>query len=178
MDNYNKGFTLIEILVVISIIGITAALLIPNLSMLFEQNNATQQSHDFISTIQLGLSESETNTSNISICAKQKLNDKCLAYTQATDKETWKNGWLLFTDTNNNGIYDDTVDKLIKVHVNPKSKVVTASPASSLTISQNGNITRGSGNYQFNLSSCSPNSGHRVNLTQSGVVTIEASSCE
>lgn len=173
-----NGFTLIELLIVIVIISISIVLVAPNLSSIFNKNKAIEQSHNFLSALVLARSEADISADNISICAKEPDSDLCIDYTTSTNNNTWENGWLLFQDANNNGTYEAISEKLIRIQIYNNNTVTSSTPASTVTLNQNGNVTRGSGQYKLIPKNCSGNGAHLIIVSSSGAITVQATTCD
>lgn len=176
MKNYN-AFTLVELMIIIAITAIATVMFAPNMMTFLQQNQATQQSHDFISTLQLALSEAETNGSNVSLCAKNLGVNTCVTYSTSPATNVWNNGWLLFVDSNNDAVYDPSTDKLIKVQENQKNSVAVTAPSTAITISESSIVTKGAGTFDFKPIKCTAGGGHRVMLTTSAHVTAQGLTC-
>lgn len=153
----NWGFTIIEVIVVITIISILMVMAIPNMSTILESNQATEQSHNFISAIQLGISESEKNNITTTLCAKNESSNTCATVSGSPNLDTWRHGWLLFTDDNESGDYESGQDKILKVQVNGSNKINISATSSSVKFSSGGVITEGNGDYYFTPSTCQNN---------------------
>ncbi len=176
--NLQKAFTLIELIIAVSILGIALVLAVPNMSSVFQGNQATQDSHDFVNAIQLAISEAETTDGSVSICAKNSTNNTCVNYTTNPATDVWANGWLLFTDASSNGVYDAGTDTLLKVKANPSNAGLNiTAPTTSVTINEANLVTRGSGTFEFRPKKCAGNGGHRIVLTSNGQVTAEGLTC-
>ena len=175
-SKFSSGFTLIELVVAVTIAAIVLVIAVPNMSPLMQSSQATQQSHDFISAVQLAASEAENNNAKVSICAKQAGSNACVAYTTNPATTIWPNGWLMFIDTGDNGIYDGA-DTLLKVQANSSNALLITAPASTVTINPANIVTRGSGTWDFKPKNCSYNGGHRVVLNANSRVTVAGISC-
>lgn len=173
-----RGFTIIEIIIVVSILSIMLVIAVPNLSKILENNQAMQQSHDFISAFQLSLTEAEKNDANVTICAKKEMSDECYNYTTSPSSELWRNGWLLFTDTNDNGTYNpESGDTLIKSQVNGTNQISVSAPASAVTVTTGSTVTRGTGDFYFSGTECNVNSGHKISIYNTGQIIVKGGVC-
>jgi type IV fimbrial biogenesis protein FimT len=94
-----RGFTAIEILVVVGIMGILAALAGPSFTPLIQQWRVRQAVENMTSTIYYARSEAIKRGGNITVL-KNPLTSECA---QADTTNEWSCGWSVFIDSNNNG---------------------------------------------------------------------------
>lgn len=175
--NNHTAFSFIEVAIVLAIIGVLLTLAVPNISRIMASNQATEQSHNFISAISLTLSEASKNDTAASICAKKEGSNDCVNYTNNPSSDIWRHGWLIFTDRNNTGTYDPSNgDELIRTQVNGTNKINVSAAASSVTISSSGIVTRGAGEYFFSPNDCI-NSGHKVTVYNTGQISVKGGTC-
>ena len=90
--NRINGFSLIELLVVITILGVLLALSLPNFQNVIESTTTNSQVKMLLTTLNLARSEAIKRGSNVAICASSDGVD-CAA-------GNWTNGWLVFVDNN------------------------------------------------------------------------------
>jgi len=92
------GFTLVELMVTVSIVVILATLATPSFIALLTNNRISAQANDVLSSINLARSEAVTRGHGVSLCASSDG-----ATCAGTDLSA---GWVIFDDVNANGGID------------------------------------------------------------------------
>lgn len=100
----HRGFTAIELLVVISILGVLAALAGPNFTPMIQRWRVRQAVENMTSTIYYARSEAIKRGGRITVI-KNALTAEC---SQANTTQEWSCGWSVFVDSNDNGTLDPT----------------------------------------------------------------------
>ena len=105
MNNHknNNGFTLIELMVTIAIVGVFASIALPSFSSLIESNRISTATNELVSNLLFARSEALKRRNNVTICPSvtQHLdNASCAA---SSDFST---GWIVFLDCDANGVRD------------------------------------------------------------------------
>jgi len=129
-----RGYTLIEVMVIMGIVGVMAAVAIPGLQDSVERNARESAVQDVMTAVQLTRSEAVAGARNVSICRSTN-QTSCAGGSGGAD---WNGGWIIFTDGGTAGTLG-TGDTLLQVHGvgNNQSKI-------TLKTSANGNF---SGDY-------------------------------
>ena len=89
------GFTLYELMITVSIVGVVLAFSVPNLQAFTQNSRMTSTANDLHAAFHLARSESSRAKTNITICAS--------ANSMAADANcggTWDQGYIVFVDEN------------------------------------------------------------------------------
>ncbi len=118
----SAGFSLIELMVVVSIIAIGLGLALPELSGFARRNQISSATNDLLSAINLARTEAIKRGASVVICAS---NNSTTAAPSCGGN--WEQGSIVFVDTNTNGSRQ-TAEEIVRV--------TSASPA-NVTIQLN-----------------------------------------
>lgn len=122
MNNRSRGFTLIELMVTISLVGILVSVGVPSFQGLMERNQLTSGINQFVSSLSLARSEAIKRKQRVALCASDN-GETCIA---GTNYET---GWIVYVE---NGVPDNNRD------VNNETLIWVQEPLSAgLTLSAN-----------------------------------------
>ncbi len=98
-----RGVTLIEMVIVLVIIAVLAAVALPNFRESMQSSRISSMNHEFISSVNLVRSEAIKANRGAVMCASTDGN--------ACNAGVWNDGWIVWVDQNANGVRDinDTV---------------------------------------------------------------------
>jgi type IV fimbrial biogenesis protein FimT len=105
-----RGFTLIELMVVIIIAAILLTIAVPSFSTLIKRNNVDSLQSKFSSSLSTARTEAASRNRIVSICGSVNETD--------CDGGSWNDGWIIFEDMNGNGDFDADDDVLVDVYRN------------------------------------------------------------
>ncbi|MEO5378649.1 MAG: GspH/FimT family pseudopilin [Magnetococcus sp. DMHC-6] len=104
-----NGFTLIELIVVLSIAGILTGMGVPVLYDLIQNNRLISQVNNFVASLQYARSEAVRRGERVSLCPSLDL------LTCSTGGGEWGEGWIVFADGHTPGTLDGD-DELLRVN--------------------------------------------------------------
>src|ERR1700761_9482969 len=93
------GFTLIEMLMTIAIAAILMGIAIPSFRYVTNANRIASELNGLLGDLQLARAEAIKEGRTVTVCQS---NDG----TSCTNSTTWQNGWIVFSDPTNVGVYD------------------------------------------------------------------------
>lgn len=96
-----RGFTLVELMVTLAILGVLLVVAVPLASSLGNSMKLTSLSNAFISQLHLARSEAIKRNGRVAIC-KSGDGRRC------SPGGGWEQGWIMFSDANNNGVREET----------------------------------------------------------------------
>lgn len=93
------GFTLIELMITLSVMAILMAIALPNFQSFVQNSRITTQANSFITALMLARSEAVKRGSTVTVCRSTN-------GTGCSGVGNWENGWLVFVDANGDGVVD------------------------------------------------------------------------
>lgn len=130
----SRGFTLIELMVVIVIAAILLAIAVPSFDSLIKRNNVDSLQSKLSSALATARTEAASRNKTITICSS--VNE-----TNCTGG-AWKDGWVIFEDNDADGVVD-AGDILIDVYRNSSAYTITASSGSNISFNPQGFMASG-----------------------------------
>lgn len=115
-----RGFTLIELMVVITIIGVLAVLAIPSFVGTIARAQVSKAVNNFISDTRYARGEALRRGKSVTICRS----DNPMAAAPACGAGNgvavlgWASGWVVFADENGNGVFNAGTDTVLRVQEN------------------------------------------------------------
>ncbi|NQY62389.1 MAG: type II transport protein [Alteromonadaceae bacterium] len=127
----SRGFTLIEVLITISIIAIVSAIALPNLNTFLVEMRVDTEISELQRLLLISRNTAINSSNNVIICP---ISTKC--------STNWHNKISVFVDNNNDGDYD-AADTIIRVKGAIKSGDKLQYGKKSLVFTETGNLTGG-----------------------------------
>lgn len=126
---YATGFTLLELMIAIGIVGILLGLAVPSFTDIMRRNQITAQTNSLVSSLALARSEAIKRGVSITICPRTG--------STCTGSTNWSAGWQVIDDRNGDGDVDDE-DTLLQVSPTAPQGIVVTGDASTLVFQRTG----------------------------------------
>lgn len=104
------GFTLMELMVVVAIIAILAALGLPSFSRLVQANAVSNTANTLLADLRFTRSEAIRRGGSVLMCrsdAPEAGHPACSSASSGAAGRGWADGWIVFQDWNGNGVQDE-----------------------------------------------------------------------
>ncbi len=102
-----SGFTLYELLITLGIAGILLSIAVPSFSSYAQRGQLEKATNDFVTTLNQARSEAMKRNHWVTVC-------KSTDGANCDTSSDWKDGWIIFSDTDSNGVLD-VGEQLIRV---------------------------------------------------------------
>jgi type IV fimbrial biogenesis protein FimT len=96
----SAGFTLIELLTVITVVAVLFALGMPSYRYVTNANRISGEVNALLGDMQYARSEAIKEGQTVTVCSSTNA-------TTCSNQTSWRNGWIVFSDLNGNGIVDN-----------------------------------------------------------------------
>lgn len=176
----NRGFTLLELLVTISVAAIILSYGVPGFMDVVRNGRAATNANDFVTAISIARSEAVKRGARVTVCASNN---------ETTCSGDWNDGWIVFAD---GAATDDAdppvVDEVLRVWAAPggaPSIDVTDSLGSSSSLDWVRFLPRGGARttaampvtFNMEIEGCSDLQGRNIELNAVGRTTVERVAC-
>ena len=135
--HYRKGFTIVELMIVVVLISIVMYLATPGLSHIYNRITFESLQKNLISHLSFARAEALKQGTDVSLCPSSN-GSNCLRASS-----NWKDGWLIFVDVNRNGTFEPRDDVLIKAAPSPAIADVFWSSNRNISFRSDGSVTAG-----------------------------------
>ena len=172
MTKNKQGVTLLELMVVITIIATVAAFALPNLTRFVEITHVDAAYRELTSSLSLARSEAVKLSGYVTVCPSNN-GTSCMS-----NIARWDDGWIIFSDYNQNAIVDSG-DSVVRVDL-PREKVeVRWTGTQSIIYQGDGSVTDSASVGVFHLCSVTqPRYGKAITIYRTGIaVNNKSPSC-
>ncbi|MCU6435654.1 GspH/FimT family pseudopilin [Undibacterium sp. Jales W-56] len=148
----NQGFTLVELMVTITIAVILLAIAVPNMTSFINNNRVSTAVNEFVGATTLARSEAIKQGKLVTICRSTN----AMSSTPTCDASAldWTSGWLVYVENStstNIGVYQATETILSRQAVFPNTILIPSS-VTSITFNSSGQpITTATSTFNFSF---------------------------
>lgn len=171
-----RGFTLIELMVVILIVAITVTIAIPSFQSLISTTQLRTATSQLVGMLNLARSEAIKRGWPVTVC---KSADVGAAAPSCDEGAAWHDGWLVFVDYNQNGI-KDADDASLRVGAPESARIMMAADnnfSDYLTYMPDGASLGSGGTAAGALTICLDAMQRAVTVSRIGHLHVEAGAC-
>ena len=163
------GFTLVELVVTLVIIGVTSVIALPAFTGLIRSNRVTAQTNEMVAS--LALARTEAIRSNSPLVGNRDV-VLCPSATGLTCSADWGAGWIVARRV------DDAVVTVLRHVQEPTSMSITGAGA-EIVFDRRGRLVVGPPTITVRPSSCSSGSPYQrtLQINQSGQVRVQQGNC-
>jgi type IV fimbrial biogenesis protein FimT len=113
----SKGFTLVELMIVIALVAILTALALPSFQSSLRSNRVATAANEMMASIALARSEAVRNARGSGLCTSAN---------GANCGGTWDDGWIVWIDDDANGTPGGPNDRVVRYTAGNDKLVITA----------------------------------------------------
>lgn len=163
----NRAFTLVELLVAIAVLAILIGASLPAMRSFIQNNRATAQANDLMTSLNLARSEALKLRSPVTIRAAS-----------ITAGNEFGGGWTVFADANGDGMIGVDDVELQKVSALPDGSTLSdAAGTGIVTYLLDGRVSGGARVFQLRVEGCRGNNGRNIGVSAVGRVSVTRVDC-
>ncbi|QKK03746.1 MAG: prepilin-type N-terminal cleavage/methylation domain-containing protein [Pseudomonadota bacterium] len=171
------GFTLLELLISISLLAILLVTAVPSFLDAIQNNRLTSQANEFVTAMQLARSEALKRNRPVTVCASD------------TSAETpscggaWTDGWIVATDANGAGDNSVSVSEILRVWpaVTGNSTITPSDSETFVRYLPRGEVDTAAATFpivfQLRIPHCTRDSARDIRIVAGGRAIVERVEC-
>lgn len=126
----NSGFTLLELVVTLTLISLVTAIGIPSMRVFIQNDRLVTQINTMVGHLSYARSEAVTRHQRVVLCASSNLS--------SCSSTNWADGWILFVDSDDSSDYTTDENMLRQQQALTNGMTLTSSIGSVVTYDERG----------------------------------------
>lgn len=167
INRFKAGFTLVELIITLTIAGILAALAAPAMRTFIFSQRLTTQANELVADFNLARSEAIKRSGNTGVCSSSS-GTSCGG--------TWQNGWIVFVDADNSRTWTSG-DSVLRAHEAISSDVAVNGSASIVVFNVSGLLDIGTGAGDYTLCSSQIGQSRTIGIATTGRPSMSSGTC-
>ena len=170
----NKGFSLVELIITLTIAGILMAIAVPGIQNFVSSNRLTSQVNELMANISISRSEAIKRAVTTGVCVTASGGSSCVT------SGNWANGWLVYyvCPTGDPSGCTAGNNVALKIHEALGGSNTLTAPADAIVFSKSGLLSSpSSGTRQFTLTDTKNSASRIVCLAATGRPAMSAVTC-
>lgn len=164
-----RGFTLVELVIVVALVAMLAAVAVPSYRALVQNNRATAQANELVTSLNLARSEAIKRGLPAAACAS-------VDQSTCSGATNWASGWIVFTDGTGVAGTRDAADVVLQAWQAQQGNPTITGSASSIRYLASGSAALPT-NFAVSLPDCTGDRGRAISVSAAGRPRITATSC-
>lgn len=174
-----SGFTLLELMITISVAAILAVIAYPNMRNFFLRNNVVAESNSLQASLQYARGQAAATRSYVSICPLAPASGSTVNTVCDTGTGNYQYGWLVYTAASANSAYDSATSTLQSAVGAPSNMSVNADQTGVLSYSALGELVKGGQPVSATFKTCADASaGDALGVSTTAVPGIQLSAAD
>lgn len=128
-----RGFTLVELMVAVSLVAIIAGLGVPSFRGFLERQSVVAQAEVFTSSVRYTRSEAVRSGRTVTMCRSSDPGAASPSCVAASSTNDWSSGWLIFEDLDRDSVVDANETILRVVQPSSTRREIDGQATASLT---------------------------------------------
>jgi type IV fimbrial biogenesis protein FimT len=166
---HGRGFTLLELMMTITVLGILLGLAVPTFREFTRNNNVTTAQNDLVTALNVARSEALRRNRPVSVCAS-------VDGATCGDATNWNDGWIAFTDRGTPGTVDAD-DTTLQTWQTSNANVLFAAGGSAFVQYLPNGMSAAAATIDISWSGCTGPYTRRVAVTATGSVNGRLVNC-
>jgi type IV fimbrial biogenesis protein FimT len=165
-----RGFTLIELMLTITILAVLLGLAVPTFRDVIRNNRITAQTNEFVSALNYARSEALKRSNTVTACASAD-------GATCANVNDWSTGWIVFADVNANGLVDGAETSMQSWPSTDAGLTLNSTNRAFVRYNASGVSSSGAESFSLVKTGCTGNYARQITVTTTGRIASRVVAC-